>query len=314
MMRARHFWIMAAGLALVVSGVSPGRAFEEPDGFGKAKFGTPAAEVKKLYPKMQLSARPTPKPDQPQFPLTTYTLGNQAVGPLKKCNLAFEFYLDELFEIQFRCPDEDEKKITAYLTNRFGDPKPGSPSSLLWQGTKAAVTYTPQGKVFAFGDIERTKQETMALLSYAVRFGQPGPTQQVPIPQAQATPEKPLIASELLRNLSVLGYADPDFGIAPLTVHFTVQLFEEVDEPLNPKFSWDFDDESPRSHDREPTHVYTKPGKYKARVRVTDANDKSGADDVQVYVIAAEPESTPAPTAPAANTPVAKQEGKKPAH
>ena len=64
----------------------------EPDGFGKAKFGMSEPDVLALYPKMQQVVMPTPPPEQAPkeplpFTLTTYTLDNQSFGPLKQCKV-----------------------------------------------------------------------------------------------------------------------------------------------------------------------------------------------------------------------------------
>jgi hypothetical protein len=316
MARVKCLLIPVVGVLLMFTAARRAYAFEEPDGFGGAKFGMRSEEVKKLYPKMRLLVRPTPKAGEPkmEFPLSSYELDDQAVGPLKGCRVGFRFYSDALFEVQFRCPKEDAKRITAYLASRFGDPKPGPQSSLLWQGKTAMVTCAPKGKVFAFGDVERTKAMNMALMPYMMKFGRELPVKKTPAPQAES--KEPLVESELLRELTVLAYGDPDFGDAPLTVHFTVDLAEELDEPVNPKFSWDFDDDSPRSHEREPTHVFKKPGSYKVRVKVTDAKGKSGGDDVQVDVDAPSPRRAPTATAQAvqtlaAQTPAAQTPGAK---
>ncbi len=131
---------------------------------------------------------------------------------------------------------------------------------------------------------------------------------QVPTPAVETQAQPPPAAKkpsdeELLQHLTVLAYGDPDSGDAPLKVKFTVDL-SEVDEVKDPKFSWDFDDDSPKSSAREPEHVYKKPGKYKARVKVKDANGKAGDDTVVVDVSVPDPPSNK----PAQGAPAQKQE------
>jgi hypothetical protein len=63
-------------------------------------------------------------------------------------------------------------------------------------------------------------------------------------------------------HLSVLLDADPTDGPAPLTVHFKPNTFERTDIT---EFHWDFGDGS-KSDKRAPTHTYTKPGDYTAKV------------------------------------------------
>jgi hypothetical protein len=63
-------------------------------------------------------------------------------------------------------------------------------------------------------------------------------------------------------HLSVLLDADPTWGPAPLTVHFSPETFDRTDIT---EFHWDFGDGS-KSDERAPTHTYTKPGDYTAKV------------------------------------------------
>src|SRR5712691_7795278 len=110
----------------------------------------------------------------------------------------------------------------------------------------------------------------------------PAGQQQTP-PAAPAAPAAPpgmptMTKQEIeeYRNLLVLDVdAEPDQGLAPLKVHFTVKPDEEVTKP---KYVWDFDDGGPQSHEASPTHTFKKPGQYRVRVHVTAANEKSGKD------------------------------------
>lgn len=77
--------------------------------------------------------------------------------------------------------------------------------------------------------------------------------------------------------------AEPDSGPAPLTVHFSAEPFE-TDNPVNPKYVWDFGDDTPKVRKQNPTHTYKKPGKYKAILRVTDDTGKAGGDDFDIEV------------------------------
>ena len=92
---------------------------------------------------------------------------------------------------------------------------------------------------------------------------------------------KPTDAS--LMKLIILPEADPDVGPPPLTVHFTVEV-SEVSDPENPKYTWDFGDKSPESHEQAPTHTYKKPGDYKVLIKITDTGGRSGEDDLLITV------------------------------
>jgi hypothetical protein len=313
MLKERCSLVLAVGTLVAFTAVRPAHAFDEPDGFGRAKFGMPVAEVKKLYPKMKVPPVPTPKSGEtvPPFPVVSYALDNQTVGPLHKCHVELNFYHNQLFEVQFRCPDK--KAVTPYLVKRFGDPKPASPSSVVWQGARASVTHVPESGLFAFGDVELTKAETLGLMAYVSQF--PAPKGQAPAPAAQpAAPSttKPLIDPALMRRLTVVMGADTAEGIPPLKVHFSLELFQQLDNLVDPKVAWDFDDDSPRSHEREPTHVFTKPGNYTVRVKVTDVGDKKGTAETRIDVYQPEENAAAGEAAPN-TTPAAEPDPAQPA-
>ncbi len=87
----------------------------------------------------------------------------------------------------------------------------------------------------------------------------------------------------LLKTLLLHVSAEPDYGPAPLTVQFTVEHFA-TDNPVKPKYTWDFGDGSKKSQEQNPKHTYKKPGKYKAIIKVTDAVGQAGQDDLQIDV------------------------------
>jgi len=101
--------------------------------------------------------------------------------------------------------------------------------------------------------------------------------------QRQLTEEEQAI----LKKIILIAYADPDDGPAPLTVHFTIDI-HSVDDPVHPKYVWNFGDGSREVHEQNPTHTYKKPGKYKATFRITADGDRAGADDVNIVVQAPE--------------------------
>ena len=88
----------------------------------------------------------------------------------------------------------------------------------------------------------------------------------------------------------VFAEADPEVGPAPLSVHFTV--FQPPQQDLDePRYEWDFGDGSPRSNKKSPTHVYERPGRYTAHLKVTDAEGVADDDDVEIQV--GEPRAQP---------------------
>jgi hypothetical protein len=107
-------------------------------------------------------------------------------------------------------------------------------------------------------------------------------------PEAGNAPPTPTEEDKiLLKTLLLHVSAEPDYGPAPLTVQFTVEHFA-TDNPVKPKYTWDFGDGSKKSQEQNPKHTYKKPGKYKAIIKVTDAVGQAGQDDLQIDVGKAE--------------------------
>ena len=111
---------------------------------------------------------------------------------------------------------------------------------------------------------------------------------EAPPPEAgKAPPPAPTLTEEdeaLLKKLLLHVSAEPDYGPAPLTVQFTVEHFA-TDNPVKPKYTWDFGDGSKKSREQNPKHTYKKPGKYKAVIKVTDAVGQAGEDDLPIEVV-----------------------------
>lgn len=94
---------------------------------------------------------------------------------------------------------------------------------------------------------------------------------------------KPTVTDEELKStLIVMIEADVESGPAPLTVTFACNLLEE--QVKSPSFVWNFGDGTPAVAAASPTHTYTRPGTYVARVVVTDASGNRGTDEVEIEV------------------------------
>jgi len=92
-------------------------------------------------------------------------------------------------------------------------------------------------------------------------------------PQADAPAKK--------ADLIIWADADPDTGEAPLTVKFSADPLEEIQ---NPTYTWNFGDGSPEVAGGEATHTYTKPGTYTATLTARDSTGNSGTDQTQIDV------------------------------
>ncbi len=98
------------------------------------------------------------------------------------------------------------------------------------------------------------------------------------------------IATAMASSLLLLSEAEPDVGAAPLSVKFRITDYEDIDIETA-KFHWNFDDGT-TSEERSPTHVFTKPGRYRVLLKVTDKG-ASGQDRIDIRVV----EATPTPAA-----------------
>ena len=81
----------------------------------------------------------------------------------------------------------------------------------------------------------------------------------------------------------LLAWADgtPEDGPAPLVV----ELKSDVEGGTPPlKYTWKFGDDTPDSNEANPKHTYTKPGKYRADLSVTDSAGDSDTDYIEIEV------------------------------
>jgi hypothetical protein len=157
--------------------------FREPTGYGKAKFGMSAAQVKKLYPKLEPAKATAEAAGNAQQLLAVYFLEDQRVGPLKQCKVEFRFYKDELYEIQFRCPDR--AGVGDYLQKTYGMPNQPSGNAVFWMGEHSAVSLAPRSGAFAYADRARSQAFQAILYKYMMNPLQtPGGTP----PAGAATP------------------------------------------------------------------------------------------------------------------------------
>lgn len=93
---------------------------------------------------------------------------------------------------------------------------------------------------------------------------------------------------ELLKRIFFTIEAEPDMGEAPLKVAFKLELFED-EELKKPKFHWDFGDGT-TSKERQPVHVFKRPGEYKVSCRIDDVDERWGRDELTIFV---DPKETP---------------------
>src|SRR5690625_4406920 len=75
--------------------------------------------------------------------------------------------------------------------------------------------------------------------------------------------------------------ADPVSGSAPLTVNFSAETSDPEGDEVT--LEWNFGDGN-HSTDESPSHVYTEPGTYNARVTATDEGGAVNEDSIEIRV------------------------------
>ena len=93
-----------------------------------------------------------------------------------------------------------------------------------------------------------------------------------PAPDAAATPE---------RGLDVEVYADPDVGVAPLTVHFSAMM---DDVPEATTFLWAFGDGDTTTGQSTAEHRYGAPGEYRASLTVATTAGQQVTREVVIQI------------------------------
>lgn len=108
-----------------------------------------------------------------------------------------------------------------------------------------------------------------------------GGAAQIPATPAPGSAELPSPPPELLEDCFVFVDAEPDYGEAPLTAHFTTEL-ECEDKAVT--YRWDFGDGTTGGNEANPKHTYEKAGDYIATVTVTAADGSTGSDEIDIFV------------------------------
>jgi hypothetical protein len=185
--RVSRFWIVAVALlAFLHTWALPAGAFDEPDGFGKAKFGMNEVQLKALFPEAK-EITPPPGEKAPAFGPKALLLENYSVGPLKNCRVELRLFQNQFYETQCACPDKE--KVAEYLKKTYGTATTMSPTNLIWTGEKTGISYLVGNGAFAIDDLARSKSLSLSLLGM-VLMKQATP-EAAPAPAGGATPVAP---------------------------------------------------------------------------------------------------------------------------
>jgi len=135
--------------------------FHEPDGFGEAKFGMPVAEVGHVYQTLRPAKIMEGATGKGPRMLMIYDLDDQPVGPLAHCHLELRFFNDELYEIEFRCPER--AKVGQYMQKTYGLPTKVTATTALWTGKHSSVAFDGSSGAFVYRDLARGQAMQAAL-------------------------------------------------------------------------------------------------------------------------------------------------------
>jgi hypothetical protein len=178
--------ILVAALVCAVAASSlAADKFPEPTGFGTAKFGMSVDEVRTLYPTLHPSKVTLQAAEKGKQLIVLYELENQSIGPLHACQVDLRFFKNELFEVQFHCPERD--KAVQYVHKTYGTATKTTPNAVFWTGQQATVSLAPQSGAFGFTDMKRAQTIQAALLA-AFSKRRVGQTPTAAVPETTTTP------------------------------------------------------------------------------------------------------------------------------
>lgn len=101
---------------------------------------------------------------------------------------------------------------------------------------------------------------------------------------AESATEAVRTPDDLSPACAVVALASVDEGPPPLLVQFTA---EGLCTDAAGNYVWNFGDDTPVSHERNPVHTYTEAGNFLARVTLADpANHAEDADELAITVTA----------------------------
>jgi hypothetical protein len=89
------------------------------------------------------------------------------------------------------------------------------------------------------------------------------------------------VPKQTIETIIVWSEAKPTSGKAPLDVAFTADPPPGVPSPT---YTWNFGDGSAAATGQAAAHTFAKPGTYKVILRVTNAADAIGEDELRIKV------------------------------
>ena len=122
--------------------------------------------VKRVFPALE------PAGGLPPADITYHTLANQRFLGLEPCALRFNFFRDQLYEIQFDCGRD--QTVIRTLEREFGEPTMRESYGTFWYWDRAVLGLTLGSKVFGLSDraLSPNVQQAIARAVAAEKAGQ----------------------------------------------------------------------------------------------------------------------------------------------
>ncbi len=179
-------------LALALLPLAAGAVTDEPLGFGKAKFGTPIAEMKKLFPQMKDLTESLGSPVVGGPYITRYVLRKEKVEGLEKpADVELRFWKDKFWLYIVYLGENSEDAAVALLTKAHGSPGP-DPKFPVWAGDKSTIVFERGQGRYAVNDTGLSKEaQAWFMEMLRSRAGAAAPPAAVAPPAAAAKPAAP---------------------------------------------------------------------------------------------------------------------------
>ncbi|MBD2751917.1 ThuA domain-containing protein [Spirosoma validum] len=147
------------------------------------------------------------------------------------------------------------------------------------------LAFGPDGVMYMleYGSVYGADNEDARLVKIEYNTGNRAPIVQASIVDsaAQAQVDKSVFLTSERRKLPILREAD---GQSPLRVTFASQGTKDLDDDDQITYQWLFDGKNVGATTPNATYTYTKPGTYKAILKVTDRAGMMGSDTLLVKV------------------------------
>lgn len=149
---------------VVIASMQTMAAAGEPTGFGKAKFKMTSAEVKKVFPKMEVLEKPLAAAVVGGSYATRFVLWDYAMPGLKKpVDVELRFWSDRLWVIIVYFKENDTESVVEALRKEVGSPGNGDANFLTWIGDTSTTVLTRRDQYYSISDNDLSAEARAAI-------------------------------------------------------------------------------------------------------------------------------------------------------